>query len=968
MRSKQFDKTYNPHAIEERIYKQWESGDYFAPTNNGSAYCIAIPPPNVTGSLHMGHAFQDTLMDALIRYHRMLGNNTLWQAGSDHAGIATQMVVERMLEAEGKTRHDLGREAFIERVWKWKERSGGRITEQLRRMGSSLDWSRERFTMDPDLSRAVIEVFIRLYDEGLIYRGKRLVNWDPVLHTAVSDLEVQSDEEDGHLWYIRYPLADGSGHLVVATTRPETMLGDAAVAVHPDDQRYGRLLGSLVELPLTGRKISVIADDYVDPEFGTGCLKITPAHDFNDYDVWQRHEDDAELKTVPLNGLINIFTPDARIKASDVDDFTWGHRAPDAGGTMQADEALAGVSTYRLMPQPYRGLDRFEARTRIVEDLKSADLLEKVEPYKLMVPRGDRTDAVIEPYLTDQWYVKIGPLAKPAIEAVENGNIRFVPDNWAKTYFEWMHNIQDWCISRQLWWGHRIPAWYDDAGNIFVGRNEAEVRNKHDLGSDVKLTQDPDVLDTWFSSALWPFSTLGWPDKTPELKTFYPTSVLVTGFDIIFFWVARMIMMGLKFLRDVPFHEVYVHGLVRDAHGEKMSKSKGNILDPLDLIDGIDLETLVQNRTTGLMQPAMAPKIEQATRKEFPDGIPAFGTDALRFTFASLATQGRGINFDTGRIQGYRNFCNKLWNAARYVLMNTEGHDCGQGGAEVVLTDADRWIISRLQQVEADVASAIKGYRFDLMANTVYAFVWDEYCSWYLELSKVTLNDPNSIPETLRGTRRTLLRVLETLLRLLHPIMPFITEEIWQQVAPLAGKQGDTIMCQPYPQAEPDRIDDSAMSHTRWVMDVIMGIRNIRGEMDISPGKRLRALLQDGSEEDQQRFENSKTYITTLAGLESLKWVEPDDTVEESATSLVGDMKVLVPLGSVIDKNVEAQRLTRERQKVLDNLNRAHAKLDNPSFLERAPEQIVTQERQRVIEFEAALKDLDAQLARLSMN
>ncbi|MFQ6022045.1 MAG: valine--tRNA ligase [Acidiferrobacterales bacterium] len=965
MNRKRFDKTYNPHSLEERIYKTWEAGGYFAPSSAGPAYCIMIPPPNVTGSLHMGHAFQDTLMDALIRYHRMRGDNTLWQAGTDHAGIATQMVVERMLEGEGKSRHDLGRKAFVKRVWKWKEQSGGRITEQLRRMGASLDWSRERFTMNPDLSRAVTEVFVRLHDEDLIYRGKRLVNWDPVLHTAVSDLEVISEEEDGHLWYIRYPLVGRPGHLVVATTRPETMLGDAAVAVHPEDERYRALLGSLVELPLTGREIPIIADEYVDAEFGTGCLKITPAHDFNDYDVWLRHNEKPELKAVPLNGLINIFTVDARIKASDHDDFSWGHRAPDARGVVHADEELAGVATYRLMPEAYRGLDRFEARARVVDDLKSNGLLEKVESYKFMVPRGDRTNAVIEPFLTDQWYVKAGPLAEPAIKAVEDGRIKFVPRQWEKTYFEWMHNIQDWCISRQLWWGHQIPAWYDDAGNTYVGIDEDTVRRKYGLDAGVRLDQDPDVLDTWFSSALWPFSTLHWPRSTPELKTFYPTSVLVTGFDIIFFWVARMIMMGLKFMRDVPFHEVYVHGLVRDAHGEKMSKSKGNILDPLDLIDGIDLETLVQNRTTGLMQPAMAPKIEQATRKEFPDGIPAYGTDALRFTFASLATQGRGINFDTGRIQGYRNFCNKLWNAARYVLMNTDGHDCGQEGAEVVLNDADRWIISRLQQVEADVASAIKGYRFDLMANTLYGFTWDEYCSWYLELSKVTLNDLKSPPATLRGTRRTLVRVLETLLRLLHPIMPFITEEIWQEIAPLAGKQGETIMSQPYPEPEPAKIDEQAMAQMQWVIDVTTGVRNIRGEMDITPGRRLPALLQDGTDDDRQRLKTSANYIISLAGLESLDWLEPGNPAEESATALVGNMKVLVPLGSVIDKRAEAQRLTRERQKVRENLERARSKLANPSFVERAPQNIVEQERQRVSEFEAALQKLDAQLEKI---
>ncbi|MFQ5935017.1 MAG: valine--tRNA ligase [Acidiferrobacterales bacterium] len=922
MNRKKFDKTYDPHSLEERIYKQWEIGGYFKPTGSGSAYSIMIPPPNVTGSLHMGHAFQDTLMDALIRYHRMRGDNTLWQAGTDHAGIATQMVVERMLEAEGKTRHDLGREAFLKRVWEWKEQSGGRITEQLRRMGASLDWSRERFTMDEDLSRAVTEVFVRLYDEGLIYRGKRLVNWDPVLHTAVSDLEVQSQEEDGQLWHMRYPLIGDSGYLVVATTRPETMLGDTAVAVHPDDERYRNMVGKVVELPFTGRQIPVIADTYVDPEFGSGCVKITPGHDFNDYEVGKRHG-------LPV---INILTADAHIN---------------------------------LPGSKYDGLERYEAREQVVADLKTQNLLEQIEHHQFKVPRGDRTGTVLEPYLTDQWFVRAAPLAKPAIEVVETGRIEFVPSHWTKTYFEWMHNIQDWCISRQLWWGHRIPAWYDENSNIYVAQDEATVRRKYGLDSQTQLTQDPDVLDTWFSSALWPFSTLGWPDETPELKTFYPTSVLVTGFDIIFFWVARMIMMGLKFNGQVPFHEVYVHGLIRDAHGEKMSKSKGNILDPLDLIDGIDLEALVEKRITGLMQPQMAPRIEKATRKEFPDGIPAYGTDALRLTFASLATHGRDINFDTGRIQGYRNFCNKLWNAARYVLMNAEGQDCGQEDGKVKLTEADRWIISRLQQVEAQVVAAISDYRFDLMANALYGFIWDEYCSWYLELSKVALNNPKSAPEILRGTRRTLVRVLETVLRLLHPIMPYITEEIWQAVAPLAGKQGDAIMLQPYPTAQPDKIDEAAIAQMRWVMDVITGVRNIRGEMDISPGKRVRALLQDGTEEDRQRFAASATYITTLAGLESLDWLEPGEPIEESATSLVGQMKVLVPLGSLIDRQAEEDRLQRERERAEQNLSRARAKLANQSFIERAPRKIVEQEERRVAEFEATVTKLDKQLQKI---
>ncbi|MDD3449490.1 MAG: valine--tRNA ligase, partial [Gammaproteobacteria bacterium] len=799
------DKTYEPHSIEQRWYETWENNGYFAPGGEGAPYCIMIPPPNVTGSLHMGHAFQDTIMDALTRYHRMRGDRTLWQAGSDHAGIATQMVVERQLNVENKTRHDLGREAFIERIWEWKEHSGGTITRQLRRMGASLDWSRERFTMDEGLSEAVIEVFVRLFDEGLIYRGKRLVNWDPVLHTAVSDLEVVSQEEDGSLWHMRYPLADGSGHLVVATTRPETMLGDTAVAVHPEDERYRHLVGRMVRLPLAERDIPIIADDYVDPAFGTGCVKITPAHDFNDYAVGQRHD-------LPL---INVFTVDARINAE--------------------------------MPERYRGLDRFEARERIVQDLEAAGLLEKIDPHKLMVPRGDRSHAVIEPYLTDQWFVDLtreaqpdgrpGGLAaitRPAIEAVSGGNIRFIPENWEKTYFQWLENIQDWCISRQIWWGHRIPAWYDPDGRFYVGRSEAAVREKHGLGEDVILTRDADVLDTWFSSALWPFSTLGWPRETPEYATFYPTSVLVTGFDIIFFWVARMIMMGLKFTGDVPFREVYIHGLVRDAHGQKMSKSKGNVLDPIDLIDGIELDRLVAKRTSGLMQPQMAKAIEKMTRKDFPDGIPAFGTDAMRFTFCALASTGRDIKFDLGRIEGYRNFCNKLWNAARYVLMNTEGQDTGRGNEPVALSLADRWIISRLQQTERTVAESIGAYRFDLAAQAIYEFTWNEYCDWYLELSKPVLTAESGSEEARRGTRRTLVRVLEALLRLAHPLMPFITEEIWQRVAPLAGKSGSTIMLQPYPQAEAGKEDAQAVADMEWVQAFIIGVRSIRGEMNIA--------------------------------------------------------------------------------------------------------------------------------------
>jgi len=915
-------KAYDPHAIETRLYEAWERGEYFRPAGQGAPYCIMIPPPNVTGSLHMGHAFQDTLMDALARYHRMQGDNTLWQAGTDHAGIATQMVVERQLLAEGKTRHDLGREKFIERVWDWKAHSGGTITRQLRRMGASLDWSRERFTMDEGLSRAVTEVFVRLHDEGLIYRGKRLVNWDPVLHTAVSDLEVVSEEETGSLWHIRYPIVGSKDHLVVATTRPETMLGDSAVAVHPEDERYKHLIGKQVELPLTSRTIPVIADEYVDKEFGSGCVKITPAHDFNDYEVGKRHQ-------LPL---INILFPDARI-------------------------SLAG--------SPYHGLDRYDARKKIVADLETAGLLEKTEPHKLMVPRGDRTHAVLEPLLTDQWYVKVGPLAAEAIKVVEDGRIKFVPENWTKTYYEWMRNIQDWCISRQIWWGHRIPAWYDENGTTYVGRSEADVRQKHKLGAGISLKQDEDVLDTWFSSALWPFSTLGWPEKTPVLKTFYPTSVLVTGFDIIFFWVARMIMMGLKFTGEVPFREVYIHGLVRDAHGQKMSKSKGNILDPIDLIDGIGLDALVKKRTTGLMQPQMAKKIEQATRKEYPDGIPAFGTDALRFTFAVLATQGRDITFDLGRIEGYRNFCNKLWNAARYVLMNTEGHDCGQQGGAIELNAADRWIVSRLNEVTAEVQAGFRDYRFDLAAQAAYSFVWREYCDWYLELSKVVLTDANATAEQKRGTRHTLVNVLETLLRLLHPLMPFITEEIWQRVEPLAGKSGKTIMREPYPQADAARVDAAASGEIAWVMAVISAIRTTRSERDIAPSKLLPVLLADGGEQEHAWMQRNGHYLKQMARTESLRWLTKGEATPESAMQLVGNMKVLIPLGAFINKQEELTRIRKEIEKFEKELAKAKAKLANQDFVARAPAQVVEQEKGRVAEFEAALAKLSAQCSQV---
>ncbi len=957
------EKTYDPHSIEQRWYQTWEQNGYFAPQGAGPAYCIMIPPPNVTGSLHMGHAFQDTIMDTLTRYHRMKGENTLWQAGTDHAGIATQMVVERQLAAQGKSRHDLGRDEFIAEIWKWKEHSGGTITRQLRRLGASLDWSRERFTMDDGLSEAVREVFVRLHEEGLIYRGKRLVNWDPVLHTAVSDLEVLSEEENGHLWHMRYPLADGTGHLVVATTRPETMLGDAAVAVHPDDDRYSHLIGQLVDLPLTGRRIPIIADDYVDPEFGTGCVKITPAHDFNDYGVWQRHRDTTALLAVPNNGLINIFTIDAKI-INPLSDFEYKVRNQPSRNVL-VEEATDGDFPENLIPEKYHGLDRFAARKQIVADLEAAELMEKIEPHKLKVPRGDRSGAVIEPLLTDQWYVKVGPLAEPAIEAVETGAIKFVPDNWKNTYFEWMRNIEDWCISRQIWWGHRIPAWYDDKGDVYVGRSEAEIRDKHRLAVDIRLKQDEDVLDTWFSSALWPFSTLGWPQQTEALKTFYPTNVLVTGFDIIFFWVARMIMMGLKFTGEAPFREVYIHGLVRDAHGQKMSKSKGNILDPIDLIDGIDLESLVKKRSSGLMQPEMAKGIEKATRKEFPEGISAHGTDALRFTFASLASTGRDIRFDLGRIEGYRNFCNKIWNASRYVLMNTEGQDCGLTG-ELEYSLADRWILSRLQVVTRQTREYCEVYRLDLMAQTLYEFIWNEFCDWYLELSKPVLVSEQSSEALRRGTRHTLVRVLETTLRLLHPLMPFITEEIWQRIAPLAGKQGATLMLQAYPDCEEPLIDQEAVAEMSWLMEFILGIRKIRGEMNIAPRKPLAVLLQNHSTQDCLRVEATRAYTRFLCSLESISLLESDSTAPESATALVGEMKVLIPMAGLIDKDAELARLGKEIEKLHTEISRCEQKLQNPSFVERAPTQVVAKERQRLDEMRSALTKLQEQHSRIA--
>ncbi len=913
------DKTYQPGALEQRIYERWEAAGYFAPSGDGEPYCIMIPPPNVTGTLHMGHAFQDTIMDALIRYKRMQGCRTLWQPGTDHAGIATQMVVERLLAAEGTSRRELGREEFVERVWQWKEESGGQIGEQTRRLGASVDWQHERFTMDDGLSAAVREVFVRLYREGLIYRGKRLVNWDPVLHTALSDLEVLSADEDGSLWHFRYPLASGDGHLVVATTRPETMLGDSAVAVHPDDARYGALVGQEVVLPIVGRRIPIIADDYVDPEFGTGCVKITPAHDFNDYEIGQRHG-------LPM---YNILTDDAALN----------------------DE----------VPPAYRGLDRFVAREKIVAEFESLELLEKVEKYVVKIPRGDRSHAVVEPYLTDQWYVRIEPLAKPAIEAVETGRIRFVPENWTKTYFEWMYNIQDWCISRQLWWGHRIPAWYDDDGNVYVGHSEDEIRREHELGDDVALRQDEDVLDTWFSSALWPFSTLGWPEKTERLEQFYPGNVLVTGFDIIFFWVARMIMMGIRFMGDVPFREVYIHGLIRAEDGQKMSKSKGNVLDPLDLIDGVELEQLIEKRTRGMMQDHLAPKITEATRREFPEGIDEYGADALRFTFAALATTGRDIRFDLGRIEGYKNFCNKLWNAARYVLMNTNQMDPG----EAEQSAADRWILARLDAAVADVHKHFATYRLDLAAKTIYEFTWHEFCDWYLELSKPVLQSDDAPDALKRGTRQTLIGALETLLRLLHPLMPFITEEIWQQVAPRAGIDGETIMLQRFPRASSQRSDDTAVGDIEWVRQFILGIRQIRGEMDISPGKALPVLLQHASADDRRRAAEHEMLLRRVGRVESVEILADDLQPPPAATALLDDLRLLVPMKGLIDVEAERARLDKQVSKVEADLARSEGKLGNEKFVNNAPADVVSQERQRVTEFKKTLVQLAEQLQKL---
>ena len=946
--------SYDPTQFESRLYERWEAEGLFRPSGKGEPYSVLLPPPNVTGTLHMGHAFQHTLQDALVRYHRMRGFDTLWQVGSDHAGIATEMVVSRNLGREGKgeTRDSLGREGFIEKVWAWKHESGDTIERQMRRMGASGDWSRSVFTMDPMPASAVREAFVRLHEEGLIYRGQRLVNWDPVLQTAISDLEVANEEEDGHLWSIAYPLSDGSGQLVVATTRPETMLGDTAVMVHPEDERYAALVGRTVTLPLTGREIPVIADAYVDREFGTGVVKVTPAHDFNDYQVGLRHQ-------LPL---LNILTPTATVIGG-----------PGCDGTELERADAAGI------PRHYRGLDRYEARKAVLADLQAAGLLVEDKPHKLQVPRGDRTGQVIEPYLTDQWFVRMDELGRRGLELAtgsdEAGKVRFVPGNWINTYRHWMENIQDWCISRQLWWGHRIPAWYDPAGNIHVGRDEAEVRAKYGLGADVPLRQDEDVLETWFSSALWPFSTLGWPDPHAMaergFERYLPSSVLVTGFDIIFFWVARMIMMSDHFTGELPFRDVYVTGLVRDKDGQKMSKSKGNILDPLDLIDGISLDALVAKRTAGLMQPKMAEKIARATRKEFPDGIPAFGADALRFTMAALAGHGRDIKFDLGRAEGYKNFCNKLWNATRFVLMNTEGFVRGAPGTPSPTTDAERWILSRLDATAAEAARHFADYRFDLLSQALYEFAWNDFCDWFVELAKPALHgdaDTDAGRAAADSTRHTLLYVLERLLALLHPLVPFVTEELWQQVAPKLGLPPGSIMVQRYPEPGDIQVDDQARAaaDVEWLKAMVSAIRRVRGELNVPPSKQITLLLADPSEDDRRRVERFDASLRFLGKLERIDLLASTAEAPAAATAVVGELKLLVPLEGLVDLDAERARLDKELKKVDAEIAKCKGKLANETFVANAPAAVVEQERKRLVDWNTQREALAAQRERMA--
>ena len=944
------DKTYNPQNIESNIYQQWEDKGYFKPSGTGDPYCIVIPPPNVTGSLHMGHAFQQTIMDALTRYKRMQGNNTLWQVGTDHAGIATQMVVERQLAAQGgPTRHELGREKFTEKVWEWKAESGGTITNQMRRLGDSVDWERERFTMDDGLSDAVQEVFVRLFEDDLIYRGKRLVNWDPKFHTAISDLEVENKDKKGHMWHLRYPLADGAktadgkDYLVVATTRPETMLGDTGIAVNPKDERYNDLIGQFVVLPLVNRRIPIVGDDHADMEKGTGCVKITPAHDFNDNEVGKRHN-------LPM---INILSQNASIL--------------ETAEVYNTNGELSEIYDAAL-PAEFAGLDRFVARKAIVAKFDEMGFLEQITDNDMTIPYGDRSGVVIEPLLTDQWYVRVGPMAEVATKAVEDGEIEFVPKQYENMYFSWMRDVQDWCISRQLWWGHRIPAWYDDNGKVYVGRSEEAVREKHGLSADVNLKRDDDVLDTWFSSALWTFSTMGWPKDTEELKTFHPTDVLVTGFDIIFFWVARMIMMTMHFIKDdngkpqVPFKTVYVTGLIRDEVGDKMSKSKGNVIDPLDMIDGIALPDLLAKRTSNMMNPKAAQKIKKRTEKEFPEGIEPHGTDALRFTLTALASTGRDISWDMKRLDGYRNFCNKLWNASRYVLMNTEEQDCGLSG-DMELSLADKWIIGQFETTVQSFREAMDTYRFDIAAQVIYEFTWNQFCDWYLELTKPVLFKGNEAQQ--RGTRHTLVSVLESLLKLMHPLMPFITETIWQRVAPLKGVEGDSIMVQPYPEYNADNVDAAAMSDLEWVKQFILAVRNIRGEMDIAPSKPLSILLRHVSDEDNRRLTENQTFLNAMARLEATQILAADDKAPMSATALIGEMELLIPMAGLIDKDAELARLQKALDKVTADLGRVAGKLSNEKFVSKAPAAVIDKEKAKLAEFEITRDKLTQQKAEI---
>ena len=935
---------YSPSDIETKHYQNWEAKGYFAPDMDLAkpSFAIQLPPPNVTGTLHMGHAFNQTIMDGLTRYYRMKGCNTAWIPGTDHAGIATQIVVERQLAAEGVSRHDLGREAFLEKVWAWKNISGGTITQQMRRVGCSADWQREYFTMDEARAQTVTEVFVRLFEQGLIYRGKRLVNWDPVLGTAVSDLEVESVEEQGSMWHIRYPLADGSDGLIVATTRPETMLGDVAVAVHPEDERYAHFIGKELVLPLTGRTIPVIADEYVEKDFGTGCVKITPAHDFNDYEVGKRHD----------TKLVNVFDLTAKV-------------LPEAEVFNYKGEAQTG---FRL-PEAYAGLDRFAARKQIVADLQAQGYLQEIKAHTLMTPKGDRTGSVIEPMLTSQWFVAMSAtpnggepdsefkglsLADKAKRAVDSGAVRFIPENWVNTYNQWMNNIQDWCISRQLWWGHQIPAWYDEAGNVYVARNQEEAEKQ---AGKTGLTREEDVLDTWFSSALVPFSTLGWPSETDELKAFLPSNVLVTGYEIIFFWVARMIMMTTHFTGKVPFKDVYIHGIVRDHEGKKMSKSEGNVIDPVDLIDGIDLDKLLVKRTTGLRKPETAPKVEEATKKLFPEGIPSMGADALRFTMASYASLGRSVNFDFKRAEGYRNFCNKIWNATNFVLMNTENQDCGQDETQpLAYTFADQWIIGRLQQTEAAAAEAFETYRFDLAAQTLYEFVWNDYCDWYIELAKVQIQ--TGCPTTQRTTRRTLVRVLEASLRLLHPIIPFITEELWQAVAPLSNaKTADSIMLAAYPKADPEKIVQAAFDQMAQLQDLIGAVRNLRGEMGIAPNVKAPLFVEGSVPEALLK------YLPALTRLTEAKTVDRLPENEDAPVAVCNGARLMLKVE--IDKAAETARLTKEAEKLQKALDKLTAKLSKPGYTDKAPAHLVEKDKADLAELQDKIAKVEAQLAKL---